>query len=74
LIFVFRVDSRYDKPLSGVVKSKSEEHFCFADGSLIRWLGPGKKEVPAGSELQQRGRDWLAQAKKYSALVKKGAR
>ncbi|HEX7517255.1 MAG TPA: hypothetical protein VF345_08210 [Chthoniobacterales bacterium] len=74
LIFVLRVDSRYDKPLSGVVKSKSEERFYFADGVLIRWLDPRKKEVPAGSELQQRGRDWLAQAKKYSALVKKGDR
>ena len=71
LIFVLRVDSRYDKPLSGVVKSKSEERFYFADGVLIRWLDPGTKEVPAGSELQQRGRDWLAQAKKYTALVKK---
>jgi hypothetical protein len=74
LIFVLRVDSRYDKPLSGVVKSKSEERFYFADGVLIRWLDPRKKEVPAGSELQRRGQNWLAQAKKYSALIKKGDR
>lgn len=71
LFFVLRVESRYDKPLSGKVKNKSEERFYFADDALIRWLDPRKKEIPAGPELQQRGRDWLAQAKKYSALVKK---
>jgi len=60
LIFVFRVDSRYDQPLSGVVKGKCEERFYFADGVLIRGIDPGKKEVLAGSELQQRGRDCLA--------------
>lgn len=71
LFFVLRVDSRYDKPLSGKVKSKSEERFYFADGVLIRWLDPGKKNVPARPELEQRGREWLALAKKYSALARK---
>ena len=71
LFFVLRGESRYDKPLSGKVKSKSEERFYFADDALIRWLDPRKKEVSAGPEFQQRGQDWLAQAKKYSALVKK---
>ena len=70
LFFVLRVESRYDKPLSGKVKTKTEERFYFADDALIRWLDPRKKEVSAGPELQQRGRDWLAQAKKYVALVK----
>lgn len=70
LFFVLRVESRYDKPLSGKVKSKSEERFYFANGVLIRWLDSGKREVPPGREMQQRGRDWLAQAKRYSALVK----
>jgi hypothetical protein len=71
LIFVLRVESRYDKPLSGRVKSKSEERFYFADDVLIRWLDPGKKEVPAGQKLQQRGRDWVVKAKEYSALARK---
>lgn len=70
LFFVLRVESRYNKPLSGKVKTKSEERFYFTDDVLIRWLDPRKREVPAGPELQQRGRDWLVQAKKYSALVK----
>lgn len=71
LFFVLRVESRYDEPLSGKVISKSEERFYFADDALIRWLDPAKKEVSAGAEMQARGQDWLAQAKKYSALVKK---
>ncbi|HWM23870.1 MAG TPA: hypothetical protein VNP98_03530 [Chthoniobacterales bacterium] len=71
LFFVLRVESRYDKPISGKVKSKSEERFYFADDALIRWLDPGKKQIPAGPELQQRGGDLLAQAKKYSGLVRK---
>lgn len=70
LFFVLRVESRYDKPLSGKVKSKSEERFYFANDALIRWLDPRKKEVSAGSELQKRGRDLLAHAKKYAALVR----
>ena len=71
VFFALRVELRYDKPLSGKVKSKSEERFYFAGDALIRWLDPRKKEVPTGPELQQHGRDWLARAKKYSALVKK---
>ena len=55
LFFVLRVESRYDKPLSGKVVSKSEERFYFADDALIRWLDPRKKEVSAGPEIQQRG-------------------
>lgn len=71
LFFVLRVESRYDKPLSGKVKNRTEERFYFADGAMIRWLDPRKKKVPAGPEFQQRGRDWLAQAKEYSDMVKK---
>jgi len=71
LFFVLRVESRYDKPLSGVVKSKTEERFYFADGALIRWLDSAKKEVSAGAKFDERGRDFLSQAERYSALVKK---
>jgi hypothetical protein len=70
LFFVLRVESRYDRLLSGKVKSRKEERFYFADGVLIRWLDPGKKEIPDGPEFQQRGRDWLARAKEYAAMVR----
>jgi hypothetical protein len=69
LFFVLRVESRYDKPFGKVV-SKKEERFYFADGALIRWLDPAKKEVSVGPEMQERGGDFLARAKKYMALAK----
>jgi hypothetical protein len=43
LIFVLRVESHYTKPMSGAVKTKTEERFYFADGSLIRWLDAQKR-------------------------------
>jgi hypothetical protein len=67
LIFVFRVDWHYTQPTSGVVKNKTEDRFYFADGKLIRWLDPAKKEVTTG--VSERERDLLARAKKYSATA-----
>jgi hypothetical protein len=69
LIFVLRVTFRYNKPLSGVVKTKTEERFYFADGSLIRWLDAQAKDMTASTEKPARERDLLADAKKYSALI-----
>ncbi len=68
LFFVLRVESRYDKPLSGKVVSKSEERFYFADDALIRWLDPAKKEVSAGPELQA-ARPGLARSSKEILCV-----
>jgi hypothetical protein len=67
LIFVFRVESHYTKPMSGVVKIKSEERFYFSDGKLIRWLDPQKKEVTSG--ISKRERELLDGAKKYSVMA-----
>jgi hypothetical protein len=72
LIFVLRVESHYTKPMSGVVKTKTEERFNFADGSLIRWLDAQKKDVTASAEKSARERDLLADAKKYSARIEDG--
>ena len=69
LFFVLRVDSAYTKPMSGVVKNKTEERFYFADGKLIQWLDAEKKPVALGPEAEKRGRELLDSAKKYSALV-----
>jgi hypothetical protein len=71
LIFVLRVESHYTKPMSGVVKTKTEErfYFDFAGGSLIRWLDAQNKDVTASAEKPARERNLLADAKKYSALV-----
>jgi len=70
LIFVFRVESHYTKPMSGVVKTKTEDRFYFADGKLIRWLDPAKKEVT--SNVSTRERELLTAAKKYSARIEDG--
>jgi hypothetical protein len=72
LIFVFRVELRYTKPLSGVVKTKTEERFYFADGKLIQWLGPDKKSRAMDAEAEKRERELLASAKKYSARIEDG--
>jgi hypothetical protein len=72
LIFVLRVESHYTKPMSGVVKTKTEERFYFAGGSLIRWLDAQNKDVTASAEKPVRERDLLADAKKYSARVEDG--
>ena len=69
LIFVFRVESRYTKPLSGAVKSKTEERFYFADSKLIRWLGQGNKPVSLGTESDERARELSESAAKYKALA-----
>lgn len=69
LFFVLRSEWRYTKPLSGVVKSKTEECFYFADGRLIQWLGVDKKPKPPGPEAQERGRELLAQARRFSARI-----
>ena len=71
LIFVLRVESAYTKPMSGVVKSKTEERFYFADGKLIRWLGNGNKPVSLGAESDKRAAELLESAAKFKALAGK---
>ena len=69
LIFMFRVESRYTEMFSGVVKSKKEERFYFADGKLIQWLGADKKPRPMDAEAEKRGGELIASAKRYSAMA-----
>lgn len=69
LVFVLRVESHYTKPMSGVVKTKTEERFYFADGRLIRWLDAQNKDVTASAEKARREGDLLADAKRYAAGI-----
>jgi hypothetical protein len=71
VIFVLRVESRYTKPMSGVVKNRTEQRFYFADGKLIRWLNPDNKDVTADAAAAERQRELLASAKKYSGMASK---
>jgi hypothetical protein len=50
LIFVFRKDSRYSKPLSGKVVSTKEDRFYFNNDKLIRWINPSGKEMAETAE------------------------
>jgi hypothetical protein len=70
LFFVLRTESIYTQHLSGVVKSKTEERFYFADGKLIQWLGADTKPLAIGDEARERGSELLAQAKKFSGMVR----
>src|ERR1051325_10095527 len=69
LIFVLRVDTRYTKPNSGVVKNKTEQRFYFAGGKLIRWLNPDNKNVTADPAKAERESELLASAKEYSEMA-----
>jgi hypothetical protein len=68
--FVLRTESRYTKPLSGVVRTKTEERFYFDDGKLIKRLGVSNQSMALGPEAQERGRELLAQARKFSGLLR----
>jgi uncharacterized protein YxeA len=43
LIFVFRKDFRYNRPLSGKVVSTAENRFYFDNETLIRWIDENGK-------------------------------
>ena len=64
LIFVLRVDSRYDKPGSGKVVRKEENRFYFNEGRLIRWVGHKAKQVKSSNS------EYPEQEKQYIQLSK----
>ena len=72
LFFVLRAESRYTAPMSGKVKSKTEERFYFDDEKLIQWLDAKKKPVALTEQAEQRSRELLVQARKYSTLINRG--
>lgn len=48
LIFVFRKDYRYDRPLSGKVVGTKENRFYFHNEGLVRWINETGKPVTLG--------------------------
>lgn len=66
LIFIYRKDSTYSKPMSGRVTRIDEDRFYFNNGQLIRWIGQGGKQVPSSdSEYQKRQTDYLENSKLF---------
>jgi hypothetical protein len=57
LIFVFRKDQRYNKPLSGKVVRTEENRFYFENDRLIRWLNETGKQVPSGADEYAQNQD-----------------
>lgn len=74
VVFILRTDMVYDKPLSGVVKSRTEERFYFAEGELITWLDEAKKPVPLPSAVGvEKAKEMLDRAKLLLELASKPA-
>ena len=67
LIFVFRREARYDKPLSGKIVATKESRFYFKDDKMIRWIDENGKEVAAGStEFTEKEKEYLQSSKEFS--------
>ena len=66
LIFVFRKDFRYSKPLYGRVVSSQAQRFYFDRGKMIRWLNEKGKAVSPGEEYSRKQEELLSSAKEFS--------
>lgn len=66
LIFVFRRDSRYDRPMSGKVVRTEENRFYFENDRLIRWLSEKGKQVTSDApEYPQKQDEILQDSSKF---------
>src|SRR6266481_3690865 len=67
LIFVFRREARYDKPLSGKIVATKEIRLYFKDDKMIRWIDENGKGVAAGStEFPDKEKEYLKSSKEFS--------
>jgi hypothetical protein len=66
LIFVFRKQSFYRRPLSGKVVRTTENRYYFKDDKLIRWIGEDGKQVSTTApEFSQAEERLLASSKQF---------
>jgi hypothetical protein len=66
LIFVYRKDYHYDKPMSGKVVRTEENRFYFDNGRLIRWINESGKPVASDTtEYQQKQDENLETSNKF---------
>jgi hypothetical protein len=71
LIFVFRKESTYDRPLSGKVVATKESRFYFENGRMIRWLNEkGRQVPPSSSGYREKQSEYLDSAKKFGELAR----
>jgi len=77
LIFVYRKDFRYDRPLSGKVVSTKENRFYFHNEGLFRWINETGKPVTVGimeftlkeDEYRETSRQFLTGARSKSLTI-----
>ena len=68
LIFVFRKESTYNRPLSGKVVHTDEDRFYFANDRLLQWLNGSGRPAPNGiADYQQKQDEYLESARKFAA-------
>jgi hypothetical protein len=65
LIFVYRMDSTYSRPLSGKVIRRSENRFYFQNDRLIKWLDENSKAVSDGEEYLKQQAEYLEASNRF---------
>lgn len=71
LIFVFRRESNYARPLSGKVVSTKENRFYFNNGQMIRWIDENGKQVSSGdSSYSENQKDYLESSRTFAGLAR----
>jgi hypothetical protein len=66
LIFVYRKESRYNRPLSGKVVHSYENRFYFAKDRLIDWRNSMGRPAPNGTaDYQEKQDEFLKTARKF---------
>jgi len=70
LIFVYRKESTYSRPMSGKVIRTTENRFYFQNDQLIKWLDENGQDVSAGSESQKQQDDSLATSNRFLTGVR----
>ncbi len=67
LIFVYRKDSIYDKPMSGKAARTAENRFYFDKGRLIRWIDENAKQVAvSNSEYLENEKNYLQLSREFA--------
>lgn len=71
LIFIFRRESTYDRPLSGKVKSIKENRFYFDDGRMIRWINDKGQQVPSNADgFSEQETENLGSAQEFKEMAR----
>ncbi|HVQ40145.1 MAG TPA: hypothetical protein VMS31_21575 [Pyrinomonadaceae bacterium] len=65
LIFVYRKDSTYSRPLSGKVIRTRENRFYFQNGRMIKWVDENGNTMANGEDYLKQQEDNLTNSNKF---------